>query len=86
MNYQGLMKPKDAREFEKTSTSTLVREWAMGSKETRNHFEHPLSPVSDEDKTLATETESWLEGLSIHTNNDYLYNLALLSQVHISDQ
>jgi len=76
----GWLSNKSAREFEKTSTSQLVREWALGSKKTREAFEHALSPVSDEDKALALETESWLEGLSIHTDNDYLYNLALLSQ------
>jgi hypothetical protein len=76
----GWLSNKSAREFEKTSTSQLVREWALGSAKTREVFEHALSPVSDEDKALATETETWLEGLSIHTDNDYLYNLALLSQ------
>jgi hypothetical protein len=76
-NY-GWLSNKSAREFEKTSTSQLVREWMLGSKETRSHFEHPLT-VSDEDKALATETENWLESLSVHTENDYLYNLALLA-------
>jgi len=75
----GWLSNKAAREFDKTSTSARVSEWVFGSEQSRKHFEFPLT-VTDEDKALALETESWLEGLSIHTDNDYLYNLALLSQ------
>jgi hypothetical protein len=78
----GWLSNKSAQEFEKTSTSNLVREWAMGSKKTRDAFEHALT-ISDADKTLASETEAWLETLATDSrtaSNDYLYNLSLLAQ------
>ncbi len=75
----GWLSNKSAREFEKTSASQRVQSWIFGGKKERDAFEFPLT-LTDEDKALASETESWLESLSIHTDNDYLYNLSLLSQ------
>lgn len=76
----GWLSNKSAREFEKQSTSQRVSEWIFGGPKTRENFEHALK-VSEEDKTLATETESWLETLAGNAQeNDYLYNLSLLAQ------
>lgn len=74
----GWLSNKSAREFEKTSTSQRVQAWVNGSKKDREAFEFPLI-VIDEDKALALETEEWLATISGTTDNDYLFNLSLLS-------
>jgi hypothetical protein len=75
----GWLSNKSAQEHGKTSTSGRVREWIFGNAKDRERFEFPLV-ASDEDKTLAANTYEWLQSLSIHTQDDYRYNLALLAQ------
>jgi hypothetical protein len=75
----GWLSNKSAQEHEKTSTSQRVRTWMFGNKKDREDFEFPLV-ASDDDKKLAANAQEWLESLSIHTEDDYRYNLALLAQ------
>lgn len=76
----GWLSGASAKQYEKQSTAQRVREWVFGNKKTRDQFEHPLT-VIEADKTLAAETEAWLETLT-QTNqaDDYRYNLSLLAQ------
>lgn len=75
----GWLSNKSAQEHGKTSTSGRVREWIYGNVKTREAFEHKLI-ATDEDKALAANTYEWLQSLSIHIQDDYRYNLALLAQ------
>lgn len=74
----GWLSNKSAKEFEKTSTSTRVREWIFGSKKDRDNFEHKLT-ATDEDKKLAEDTCEWLSTI-VPGDNDYLFNLSLLAK------
>jgi hypothetical protein len=75
----GWLSNKSAMEHGKTSTSGRVREWIYGNAKSREQWEHKLI-ATDEDKALAANTYEWLQSLSIHTQDDYRYNLALLAQ------
>ncbi len=76
----GWLSNKSAQEFMKTSTASRVREWIFGGQKTRDQFEHKLE-MSDEDKSLAAETEEWLESLNTRSlDSEYLQNLSLLAQ------
>jgi len=75
----GWLSGKAAREFEKTSTASRVREWIFGNHKTREAFEHKLV-ATDEDKKLAADTYEWLQTLPTDTQDDYRYNLALLAK------
>ncbi len=75
----GWLSNKSAQEFEKTSTSSRVRDWVFGGPRTREQFEHKLV-ANDEDKTLAANTYEWLQTLPTDSQDDYRYNLALLAK------
>jgi len=75
----GWLSNKSAREFDKTSTSTRVREWVFGSAKTRSQFD-PQIEVTPEDKILAAATTEWMSNPDSKTDNDYLFNLNLLAK------
>ena len=77
----GWLSNKSAREFEKTSTSTLVSNWIFSNYEARQKWE--LKPVpTDEDKALADAVTEWMGNITDAQveGNDYMYTLRLLAK------
>ncbi len=75
----GWLSNKSAREFDKTSTSTRVREWVFSSSKDRKQWD-PKVEITAEDKLLAANTLDWLNTIDPQTDNDYMYNLSLLAK------
>lgn len=75
----GWLSGKAAREFDKQSTAALVRSWVFAGPTARKQFEHQIIP-NEADKALAAATLDWMGTLSLMSENDYLYTLALLAK------